>query len=263
MSLIITVAGLTVGVETPGVELALLRESNGVTETSGAGLDRGGLWELDLARGADLSEAAETELAHLCLSPGEHLTLVGHSHGVVSASSDLRHHLAMEVLNVSGYRGDFNCLTQSKLTLEAATPCVQVPLISQDKRVTTTASNLDNLLIREASQERELTRRRAASKPCVAVLTVSLRKDVTITCQVENVTFTTSNLLNMTDVMLNLLLLAEAGSIVVGLDGSSLLVLVLHAHPRARFAIGVLKCRLNVALLIPSELISIFSRLLS
>ena len=76
MSFLVTKTDLSVRVETPGIKLTSLSQSNSVTEASRACLDLGRLGELNLFGSSNFTESTNSKLAHLCLAPTEHLTFI-------------------------------------------------------------------------------------------------------------------------------------------------------------------------------------------
>ena len=81
MCLFVSVADLTIGVESPYVEISFLGQGSCVTVASRAALDFGLLsflvWrKFDKLRHSDLSVFVAAELTHTSLTPAPHLTIV-------------------------------------------------------------------------------------------------------------------------------------------------------------------------------------------
>lgn len=114
-------------------------------------------------------------------------------------------------------------------------------------------SDLDHSLVRQRLQQAQLGRAAAATETCVAVLARSLREDIPVASQIQNVTLTTSDLSNAAHMVLDLLLLVlvltQAGIILI-LAGSLLLVVLLHAHAAGGLAISLLEAIVDVGMVI-------------
>jgi hypothetical protein len=102
-----------------------------VTEAGLTSNDLSVVGELDLSWSSDFSEAAETELTHLSLTPTEHFALVSHGQRVTVASSDVTHLHLVEEFDKGGHGGNLNSLGETKLTFKATAPRIQVTLISE------------------------------------------------------------------------------------------------------------------------------------
>jgi hypothetical protein len=213
-SIEISLAKLSIHIEAPSEEDALICEGSNMAETSCT------LHEilaqlvvnLDLLRQLNESLVLCPELSEPSLAPTPNIAVTSNGKTEEWTAGNIVNWLAIERFDVLGSTSNLSALADSKLAFKASSPSIHISFVSQNQWVMLTAGNLDDSLVSKWLEDG-----RSELGPCTSVAgstgnAWTVGENITVTAQMEGVVTATLDEHQVAHIVVKLLLLNLLGA---------------------------------------------------